>query len=153
MGAQHALGRRGRSRAEVDAVLVGLVDRLGGRLRAAGRVCRTVTLRLRFSDWSRATRSSTLREPTAATGAVLAAAQELLAAAMPMIEARGITLVGVALSNLEDEGGLQLPLQGESERALDASIDRVRERFGTEAITRAALVGRERGAPPPRLPD
>ena len=93
-----------------------------------------------------------MRKPTAATGAILAAAQELLAAAMPMIEARGITLVGVALSNLEDEWGLQLPLQGDGERALDESIDRVRERFGTAAITRAALVGGEGRQPPPRLP-
>src|SRR3954451_7667068 len=59
-GARRALGRRRRSPEELDAVLVALVDRLARRLRAARRVCRTVVLRLRFDDFSRATRSHTM---------------------------------------------------------------------------------------------
>ena len=108
IGAQHALGRRSRSPEAVDASLVGLVDRVTGRLRKARRVCRTVVLRLRFSDFTRATRSHTLGEPTDRTETVLAAARALLAAAQPTLEERGITLVGVALSNLEDSGPGQL---------------------------------------------
>src|SRR5438128_1558794 len=110
MGAQRALGRSPRSREALDAVLVGLVDRLARRLRAARRVCRTVVLRLRFADFSRATRSHTLAEATAQTQTILATARGLLAAAMPTIERQGITLVGVALGNLADEGAVQLAL-------------------------------------------
>src|SRR4051812_41280498 len=60
MGAQRAIGRGRHPPAELDATLVALVDRLARRLRAARRVCRTVMLRLRFADFSRATRSHTL---------------------------------------------------------------------------------------------
>ena len=103
MGAQRALGRGPRSREELDAFLVALVDRLARRLRAARRVCRTVVLRLRFADFTRATRSHTLLEATAHTGTILIAARELLGAAMPTIERQGITLIGVALGTLEDD--------------------------------------------------
>ena len=75
IGAQRALGRSPRSWNDLDAVLVGLVDRLARRLRAARRVCRTVTLRLRFDDFSRATRSHTLPEATAQTQTILATAE------------------------------------------------------------------------------
>jgi DNA polymerase IV len=153
MGAQRALGRSYRSPADLDAVLVGLVDRLGRRLRAARRVCRTVVLRLRFGDFSRATRSHTIGEATAHTQTVLATARGLLAAAMPMIESRGITLLGVSLGNLEDEGAVQLALPFDRASALDAVVDDVRDRFGSDAITRAVLVGRDPGLSVPLLPD
>ena len=65
IGSQRALGRRPRSHAEVDAILLGLVDRVTTRMRRAGRIGRTVVLRLRFDDFSRATRSRTLPRPTA----------------------------------------------------------------------------------------
>src|SRR5205814_6815886 len=101
----------------------------GRRLRAARRVCRTVVLRIRFADFSRATRSHTLNEATAHTETVLTTARGLLATAMPMIERRGITLVGVALTNLEDEGAVQLALPfGRASRSpLDVVLDDVRE--------------------------
>ncbi|HEX8068216.1 MAG TPA: DNA polymerase IV [Thermoleophilaceae bacterium] len=155
MGAQRALGRSPRSWEALDAVVVALVDRLGRRLRAAHRACRTVVLRLRFADFSRATRSHTLDEATAGTRTILATARGLLAAAMPTIERRGITLVGVSLSNLEDAGAVQLalPLEGRRASALDAALDEVRDRFGSGAITRAVLVGRDLGPSVPLLPD
>jgi DNA polymerase IV len=152
IGAQHALGRRSRSPEAVDAALVGLVDRVCGRLRKAHRVARTVVLRLRFDDFKRATRSHTLREATDRTETVLAAARVLLDAARPTIEHRGITLVGVALSNLEDSGPGQLPLDDRT-ATLDATLDDLRERFGTEAITRAVLLDREETPRLPQLPD
>jgi DNA polymerase IV len=156
MGAQRALGRSPTSRAALDADLVALVDRLGRRLRAARRVCRTVVLRLRFDDFSRATRSQTLPEATAQTQTILAAARELLAAARPMIEAQGITLVGVTLGNLADDGAIQLALpyfaRGRA-GALDAALDDLRDRFGTGTITRAVLVDRDQGVSVPLLPD
>src|SRR5439155_19452886 len=153
IGAQHALGRSPRSWKALDAVLLGLVDRLARRLRAARRVCRTVVLRLRFDDFSRATRSHTVAEATAQTRVILATARGLLAAAMPTIERRGITLVGVALSNLEDDGAIQLALPFERTSALDAALDDVRNRYGAAAITRAALLGRDQGLSVPLLPD
>jgi DNA polymerase-4 len=155
IGAQCALGRRSRAPAAVDAVLVGLVERVARRLRAAQRVCRTVVLRLRFDDFSRATRSHTVAEATARTAVILAVARGLLAAAAPLIERQGLTLVGVALGNLEDNSAIQLamPLDGYLPSALDLTVDDVRERFGTDAIKRAVLLGRDEGFSVPLLPD
>jgi DNA polymerase-4 len=156
MGAQHALGRRApRTWAALDANLVGLVDRLARRLRAASRVCRTVVLRLRFDDFTRATRSTTLTEPTAQTQKILATARGLLATAMPLIEHKGITLIGVALTNLEDDWAIQLalPFDRGRESAIDAVLDDIRDRFGTRSITRAVLLGRDNHLTVPLLPD
>jgi len=152
IGAQHALGRRSRTPEAVDATLVALVDRVTGRLRKADRVARTVVLRLRFADFARATRSHTLREATDRTETVLAAARALLAAAGPVIDERGITLVGVALSNLEDARSGQLALD-ERTATLDSTLDELRERFGTEVITRAVLLDRDEHPRLPQLPD
>ncbi len=147
IGSQSALGRRPRSAAEIDAILLGIVDRVTRRMRGAGRTGRTVVLRLRFGDFSRATRSHTLPAPTAETWAILAAARALLAAARPAIERRGLTLIGVAVTNLDGASHqLSLPLDGPDRAAVDGVLDQVRERYGKEAITRAVLLGRpERG--------
>ena len=155
MGAQRALGRGRRSAEALDAVLVGLVDRLTRRLRAADRVCRTVVLRMRFDDFTRATRSYTLSEATARTGVILATARGLLAASMPMIRRQGLTLLGISLSNLQDRRAIQLalPFEGQRAVALDVALDGVRDRFGSAAITRAVLLGREQGWTVPLLPD
>jgi DNA polymerase IV len=153
MGAQRALGRRAKTPDTIDATLMALVDRLGGRLRAARRVCRTVVLRLRFSDFSRATRSHTLNEATAHTPTILATARGLLAAAMPTIERHGLTLIGVSLTGLENDDAVQLALPLDRQRTLDATLDTVRDRFGTASITRAALVDRDPGIAMPLLPD
>jgi DNA polymerase-4 len=155
IGAQRALGRSRKSLEDIDASLVGLVDRVTRRMRAAERIGRTVVLRLRFDDFSRASRSHTLRYATANTDVVLATARGLLATAAPMIQHRGITLVGVAVSNLEDSRILQLalPLDRHSSDAIDAAVDEVRARFGTSAITRAVLLGRGSGLTVPLLAD
>ena len=155
MGAQRALGRSPRSPEALDAVLIGLVERLARRLRAARRVCRTVTLRLRFADFSRATRSHTLPEATSQTPTILATARGLLAGATPLIEGQGITLLGVSLANLGDGRAIQLalPLDRALPIALDAAIDDIRDRFGSAAVTRAVLLGRDQGLAVPLLPD
>jgi len=153
MGAQRALGRGRRSPAELDAALVALVDRLTRRLRAARRACRTVVLRLRFDDYSRATRSHTIAEATAQTAPLLAAARDLLVATLPLIEREGLTLIGVAFTNLEAGDAVQLALAFDRDRALDAALDDIRDRFGTTAITRAVLLGRDLGLTVPLLPD
>jgi len=155
IGAQRALGRSPKSLAEVDASLIGLVDRVTRRMRAADRVARTVVLRLRFDDFSRVTRSHTLPHATANTDAILTTARGLLAIAVPMIERQGITLVGVAVTNLEDGRVTQLalPIDRYSSVELDAALDEVRARFGASAITRAVLLGRRPGLTPPLLAD
>ena len=155
IGSQCALGRSRRSRGEVDAVLVGLVERVTRRMRVAGRVGRTVVLRLRFADFSRATRSHTLPRPTAHTHSILLTARWLLATAQPEVERRGLTLVGIAVSNLESDAAVQLMLALDrySGHALDAALDEVRRRYGSTAVTRAVLLGRDSGLVVPLLPD
>jgi DNA polymerase-4 len=155
MGAQRALGRAPRSWEGLDAVLVGLVEKLARRLRAAHRACRTVVLRLRFGDFSRATRSHTLAEATAQTRTILNTARALFATAMPLIERQGITLLGISLSNLQDASAIQLalPLSGRQGADLDCAVDAIRARFGATALTRAVLVGRDEGLSVPLLPD
>jgi DNA polymerase IV len=154
IGSQRALGRSRLSPEDTDAVLVGLVDRVTRRMRAAGRVGRTVVLRLRFEDFARVTRSHTLAGATAHTETILATARTLLASAMPLIERRGLTLVGIAVGNLDDEDTVQLslPFAGPP-MALDVALDHVRSRFGTSAVTRGVLLGRDQGYEMPRLPD
>ena len=155
IGSQRALGRSRRSFDTVDADIVAVVDRVTRRMRAAGRVGRTVVLRLRFDDFARATRSHTLPRATAETHTILATARELLATARPTIEHRGLTLVGVAVGNLENDTAVQLmlPLDGHGRDALDAALDEIRDRFGSTAVTRAVLLGRDQGLSVPLLPD
>jgi DNA polymerase-4 len=155
IGAQRALGRSPKSLVVIDAALVALVDRVTGRMRTAGRVGRTVVLRLRFDDFSRSTRSHTLPHATAQTHTILTTARGLLATATPMIERQGLTLVGIAVANLDNDDAVQLalPFDPHESDALDAALDEVRDRFGSAAITRAVLLGRDRGLTMPLLPD
>lgn len=162
VGAQRALGRAGNtmSTAEIDAVVVTLIDRITARLRAAGRTGRTVVLRLRFDDFSRVTRSHTLPSATSSTQPILDAARQLVAAAAPVIGQRGLTLVGFAVSGIDSDGAQQLMLPfgaDEGRLAVEAAVDRVRRRYGRSALTPAVLVGRdadlEMGFEVPHLPD
>ena len=123
-------------------------------MRAASRVGRTITLRFRFDDFTRATRSHTTAAPTAETEPVLAVARALLAEAMAMIDERGLTLLGMAVGNLDDDGPVQLalPFDRHAGGALDHAIDDIRERFGSRAVTRTVLLGHHH-LEMPRLPD
>jgi DNA polymerase-4 len=155
IGSQQALGRSPRSPASVEATLAGLVDRVCRRMRAAGRAGRTVTLRLRFADFTRATRSHTMSRATAHTQTILSTARALLAAARPMIELRGLTLVGVSVGNFDRGNAVHptLPFDSQSGGELDAALDAVRDRFGSSAVGRAVLLGRGLGPAMPMLPD
>jgi DNA polymerase-4 len=156
IGSQRALGRRWSCTPdEIDAVVVGLVERVTRRMRAADRVGRTVMLRLRFDDFARATRSYTLGDATAETHAILEAVRRLVDRAMPLIERRGLTLLGIAVGNLDDDGAVQLslPFDRHAGGALDATLDDLRSRFGSEVVTRAVLLGRDPGITMPMLPD
>jgi DNA polymerase-4 len=155
IGAQRALGRSRKSADDIDAALLGLVDRVTRRMRAAGRVGRTVVLRLRFDDFSRATRSGTLQRATAETQTILDVSRGLLSTAMPTIERRGITLVGIAVCNLENDlpRQLTLPFACSRRAALDAALDEIRDRYGVTAMSRGVLLGRDAGLVMPMLPD
>ncbi len=155
IGSQRALGLRRYRPDELDPTLIALVDRITRRMRKAGRVGRTVVLRLRFGDYSRATRSYTLPQATAHTDTILAAARGLLAAAMPTLERRGATLVGVSVANLQNDDALQLvlPFDRRGGLALDVALDEIRRRYGADAVTRAVLLGRSQGFEVPLLPD
>ncbi len=142
IGSQRALGRNAMTPKQLDGVIVALVDRVTRRMRRAGLTGRTIALRLRFDDFKRASRSRTLARATAATDSILFIARALLEAAGPLIQRRGVTLVGITISGIErDSGQLALPLHGHDAGTLDATLDDVRERFGTAAITRATLLG------------
>jgi DNA polymerase-4 len=157
IGAQRALGRRARGTrlrpAEVDLALVTLVDRVARRMRAAGRACRTVVLRLRFDDYARATRSHTIAEATTRTATLLRVARGLVAASGALIARRGLTLIGVALTNLCDARAVQLALPFDRTAGLDDALDALRDRFGSGAIRRAAQIGRPEEEWVPLLPD
>ncbi len=155
MGAQRALGRGRRPPDEVRAMLDGLLDGIARRLRTARVVGHTVVLRIRFDDFARVTRSCTLPTPTADTAPLRDAARRLLDDAQTLVDERGLTLVGVAVSNLSDDTAVQLPLpfDGGLGPALDHALDAVRDRFGGSSVGRAALLGKDRGWSMPLLPD
>ncbi|MFB9725056.1 DNA polymerase IV [Haloechinothrix salitolerans] len=164
IGAQRALGRTPKTSDDIDAALTGLVERVCRRMRRADRRGRTVVLRLRFDDYTRATRSHTLAAPTARTSLVLATVRHLLREVMPRVDRQGLTLIGVAVANLSDEASAQLELPFWNAEArtcadthswvdVDPVLDHVRERFGVEAITRGTLLGRSPGVAMPTLPD
>jgi DNA polymerase-4 len=121
-------------------------------------VGRTFTLRLRFDDFSRATRSATIPRTTAATAAWLDTGRRLLAAAWPLVDERGCTLLGVTISGLVEvhaDEQLELPLLDLADRSqrLDGVLDGLRDRFGAASVTRGTLVGRHPGIEMPTLPD
>jgi DNA polymerase-4 len=159
VGAQRALGRAGNtmSAAELDATVVTLIDRITRRMRRAQRTGRTVVLRMRFDDFSRVTRSRTLARATSSTGPILAAARGLFGTAAPLIAERGLTLVGFAVCNIDRSGAQQLELpfhsRAEDGLAIDAAVDQVRRRYGSTALTRGVLLGRDPGLELPHLPD
>ncbi len=156
IGSQQALGRAKHERRELEVVLVGLVDRVMRRMRKADRVGRTVTLRFRFDDFTRATRSHTMGRATAETKPVLATATQLLDTALPAIWKRGgLTLLGCSVGNLDDDAAVQLalPFDRGTGGALDTAVDDVRERFGTLSVRRAGQLGRAAGFTVPMLPD
>ncbi|GAA1245448.1 DNA polymerase-4 [Microbacterium phyllosphaerae] len=155
IGSQRALGSRPRSTEELDLFLTQIIDRLARRLRDGDRVCRTVVLRLRFGDFTKATRSRTLGSPTDRTAILLTVAQTLLAAARPEIAERGITLIGISLSQLDRTENMQpeLPIDWGDEQRLDTVLDTLRDRFGAASVSRAAQLGRDPGWSSPVLPE
>ena len=154
IGAQHALGRGRKRPGELAATLAGLVDRVARRLRTGGRRCRTVVLRMRFDDFTRATRSHTMLEATVSdAGDPRDRAGPARGIDADDRTAWSLTLIGVSLTNLTPGAWVQLALPFAQRADLDAALDAVRERYGSAAITRGALVGRDPEMTVPLLPD
>ena len=153
IGSQRALGRTSRTFESLDAVLVGIVDRVTNRLRDAGRVGRTVVLRLRFESFERITRSHSVDQATNDTATILAVARGLLDASLDRIRQEGITLLGLTISNLSDDKVVQLALPFHERGPVDGVLDDIRHRFGSNAMTRAVLLGKDQGIQVPLLPD
>lgn len=154
MGAQHAIGRGSHSAAELDLALLTLVDRVTGRMRSAGRTGSTVTIRLRFGDFTRSTSSHTLARPTAHNLTVLEVARQLLRSRAGAIKDKGITLIGVSVGSLDDNPAqLALPLDVTSGAELDDAIDAVRDKYGSKSLRRAVQVGKREHLAVPLLPD
>lgn len=147
VGAQRAIGAGPHTAESVRSALLDLVDRVCRRLRAGHRTARTVVLRLRFADYTRATRSRSFAFATASGSELAIAAAALLDAAAPLIASRGgLTLVGVALTGLERDAVVQpaLALDGPDPAGLDRATDAVADRFGAGTVRRASMLGRER---------
>ncbi|WP_371862495.1 DNA polymerase IV [Cellulomonas composti] len=163
VGAQRAIGRGPHAADFVRAALLGLVDRVSRRLREGERLASTVVLRLRFDDYSRATRSRSLPVPTDSGALLAAVACALLDAAAPLILTRGVTLVGVAVTGLEPHRFVQQSFAFDEPRrdvdgggpdgGLDTARDEIAARFGSRTLTRASLLRTGDGFEAPQLPD
>jgi DNA polymerase-4 len=152
VGAQSALGRGLTNPEDLGRVLLRLADRVSGRMRAKARAGRTITVRVRFADMSRATRAVTLPAAVSTTAALHHAGLELLASAREA-GPNPITLVGISVSHLEQGETLQLELpfdQGDPTRAgspigaahrmIDEQVDVARDRFGKDSVGRASVL-------------
>ncbi|MFT7646198.1 MAG: DNA polymerase-4 [Candidatus Poriferisodalaceae bacterium] len=159
VGSQQALGRGKRTRTEIESILLGLVDRVCRRLRAGDRVARTVTLRFRYDDFGRATRSHTLVEAAHTDAEILVVARDLLDRHWQTIEDRGITLIGLALGHLNNSDAVQLALhfadddgRTRDRTVRDQVLDDVRDKFGGGLLKPASLLGQSHISVP-MMPD
>jgi len=142
--------------ADLEVEVVRYSEMVASRLRRAGRRARTVVLKVRFGDFRTITRSRTLEHPSDHAATIAAAARASLRS---VDVAPGVRLLGVSGRNLVEAGPEQgvLDLVGEGERAperaLDRTLDAVRDRFGTDALGPARLASgeglriRRRGSP------
>jgi DNA polymerase IV len=151
VGSQHALGRGLVEREQMDVVVLGIADRIGRRLRKKGRAGSTVTVRVRHPGPRQVSRSHTLPSPTNSTGALAELGRVLLDRALENV-VEPVTLIGMAVSGLVTDATLQLELGVEGSgvldsggpadlkrRALDSSMDGIRDRFG-EGLVRVGAV-------------
>jgi DNA polymerase IV len=165
IGSQRALGPRRRSSQDLRDIVLAIADRVTARLRKAERLGRTVIVTIRFGDMQKITRSRTLIEPTDDTSVIATVAEALLTGVLDapdpdsagldahgstgpprtVLDARGVTLVGVRLSGLCRPDAVQLGLPFDATgrgawRAVDDGVDRIRARFGRDAVARAATL-------------
>jgi DNA polymerase-4 len=163
VGAQSALGRELPTPELLHVTFGFLADRVAGRLRAAGKAGRTITVRVRFADLQSVTRSATLPAAICTTCTLTEAGVRLAQSALAdHPRRREISLLAISVSNLADESALQLELplgldgdwprpgtaSGSARWAADKAMDRARERFGRRAVGYAAVLLSDRGGVP-----
>ncbi|MCH7789924.1 MAG: DNA polymerase IV [Acidobacteria bacterium] len=155
IGSQRALGRSDPSLGEIEVMLSGLVDRIGRRLRRANRVGRTVVVRFRYGDFSRATRSHTLTEATADTALILDTTRVLLRASADVIDEKHLTLIGVSVAQLTNADAVQLslPLGQRNRPSVHETLDEIAEKFPGVNIGRASGLSGSSQMAVPLLPD
>jgi DNA polymerase-4 len=156
-GAQSALGRKPAEVQVYRPTLRHLADRIATRLRAKSRPGRTVTVRVRFADMRSVTRSVTLDAPVSATVILAEIAEDLVRTALAEHPGeRTISLLAISVSHLEAHWDmeLELPLGLADERrrpgsriglarsASDSAVDKIRDRFGWEAIGYGSMAER-----------
>jgi DNA polymerase-4 len=162
-GAQSAIGRKPATERVIRPTLLHLADRIATRLRAKSRPGRTVTVRVRFADLTSVTRSVTLAAPVSATVILAALAEDLVRAALAdHPHETTISLLAISVSHLEKHWdlALELPLgladearrpgsrQGLARSAADCAVDKIRDRFGWDAIGYgSAVLGLSRSVP------
>jgi len=161
-GAQSALGRKPAQARVFRPVLRHLADRIATRLRAKSRPGRTVTVRVRFADLHSVTRSITLDAPIAATASLAEIAEELVWSALADYpHERIISLLGISVSQLERHWDVQLELpfglddekrrpgskRGMARWTADRAVDKIRDRFGWEAVEYGSALGLSRSVP------
>jgi DNA polymerase IV len=154
-GAQSALGRKPAQVQFFRPTLRHLADRVASRLRAKSRPGRTVTVRVRFADLNSVTRSVTLDAPIAATATLAEIAEELVRAALAdHPNEKTLSLLAISVSQLEQhwEPQLELPLgladetrrpgskRGMARWTADRAVDRIRDRFGWDAVGYGSVV-------------
>ncbi len=162
-GAQSALGRRPARIEVIRPTLIHLADRVGSRLRPKSLAGRTVTTRVRFADMKSVTRSHTLTASVSATLTLAEVAEDLVWAALAdHPNEPTISLLAISVSHLAVEPELQLDLplgledeahrpgtrRGAARWSADRAIDRVRERFGRDAIGYGSVVLERAGQVP-----
>jgi len=125
----------------LNATLLQLSERVGERLRKGSTHARSVTVKARFHDFTTVTRQCTLSQPVDGDDAIYHAARTLLDAIRRLRRAK-LRLIGVGVGELTDEPG-QLPLlesPNVHDSRLSSTVDRIRQRFGRDAIRRAAVL-------------
>ena len=154
-GAQSALGKQPAEERVFRPTLRHLADRIATRLRAKCRPGRTVTVRVRFADLQSVTRSVTLDAPISSTAILAEIAEELVREVlMDHPHEKAISLLAISVSHLEEQSDLQLELPlglqdeklrpgtklGMARWLADCAVDRIRNRFGWDAIGYGAVV-------------
>jgi DNA polymerase IV len=163
IGAQSAIGRKPAEERVFRPALLYLADRIGTRLRAKSRAGRTVTVRVRFTNLDSATRSVTLDAPISATVILAEIAEQLVRAVLAdHPDEKTISLLAISVSHLEERWDMQLELplglndearrpgtkKGMARWAADCVVDRIRDRFGWDAIGYASVaLGISRSVP------
>ncbi len=154
IGSQSSFPRGPLLRADCEALLLDIVDRVASRLRRADRAARTVVLRLRFGDFTNATRSHTLPEASNTTDEFVRPARQMLQGVWSEASLRGLTRIGISLTGLSSAATVQLalPFGRRDMGQLDATIDAIQNRYGNGSVRRAVNLRRSH-LQVPMLPD